>query len=308
MPRIDDIFTMEVPFRGTYRLRRMRFGIGRPRIVIVTGMHGSELNGIHVTHLLASSLRMLRPMGTVDLFPVVNTFGIDEGHKRGPFEDEDLNRAFPGRAEGTAVQRLAAALLAATRDADLCVDIHTGSPLVSEIAQVRVPLVGREIEMAQAMKLPLVWRREPGPVDSAGLVGAWRTAGCPALRVMVGRGGILEKGPATQVAQGLRRLMASLGMASSPGDGYTLADVTDAEMTPHRSSTGGFFVSEVDVGARVGTGHLLGRVLAPVGGETLEEVRAEHGGLVTTLRVYPMVHSDELLVRIARIGAPIPSC
>jgi predicted deacylase len=299
VPQISDIFTLDVPFRGVYRLRRIRFGLGRPRLVILTGLHGRELNGIHATHLLANSLRLQQPMGTVDVFPVVNTFGIDDGHKRGPFEDEDLNRACPGRPEGTAIQRLAHALLCATRDADVCVDIHTGSPLVAEIAQVRASPAGRELELARAMRLPLVWRREPSPIEGAGFVGAWRNTGCPALRIMAGRGGVLEKDPADLVARGLRRLMAALGMVSGPTDGTVLADVSDAEMMVHRSGTGGFFVSEVGVGSRVAPGHLLGRIVAPVGGETLEEVRAECAGLVTTLRVYPMVHSEELLVRVA---------
>jgi uncharacterized protein len=308
MPTIEDVFTLNVPFRGTYRLRRVRFGHGRPRLVVVTGLHGNELNGIYALHLLANSLRVLRPMGTVDVFPVVNTFGVDEGRKRGPFEDEDLNRAFPGRADGTAPQRLASTLLQATRDADVCVDVHTGSPLVSEIVQVRVSLGGREVEYGRAMRLPLVWRRGPSPVDPASLVGAWRAAGCPAMRIMAGRGAMLENGPATQVARGLRHLMTALGMASSPGDDTTLADVADEDMMLHRSGTGGFWVSEVEVGARVGAGHLLGRVVAPVGGETLEEIRAERSGIVTMLRVYPMVYAEELLARVAALeSAALPN-
>ena len=47
------------------------------------------------------------------------------------------------------------------------------------------------------------------------------------------------------------------------------------------------------------TGHLLGRVHNPVGGELLNEVRAGRRGVVLTVRAYPLVHAQELLVRIA---------
>jgi predicted deacylase len=93
-----------------------------------------------------------------------------------------------------------------------------------------------------------------------------------------------------------------MGIVSGTIRSKTVADVTQDEVTTHRSGTGGFFVPEVHVGDRVSPGHLLGRVVAPVGGETLEEVRADRDGVVVTVRVYPMVHASELLARIAAVG------
>jgi len=296
---VDDIFTLQTPFAGTYRLQRLRFGQGRPRLALVSGLHGNELNGIHVLNLVGSSLRAQRPLGTVDLFPVVNAFGVDEGRKRGPFQDEDLNAVFPGDANGTATQRIAAALLEATRDADVCVDVHSGSPFVHEIPQARVPLSGPEVELGRRMRLPLVWRRPPSQSDVMGLVGSWRAAGRRAFRIEGGRGGTLDKSDAMVLANGIRHLMAALGMGPSPREGETLADVTHEDMVTHRSGTGGFFVPETRVGERVEPGHILGYVAAAVGGETLEEIRSERTGIVTMVRCHPMVHAQELLVRVA---------
>lgn len=295
----EDIFTLQTPFAGTYRLRRLRYGQGRPRLVVVSGLHGNELNGIHALNLLASCLRVQKPVGTVDLFPLVNAFGIDEGRKRGPFGDEDLNAIFPGEPDGTAAQRIAHALLQATRDADLCVDVHSGSPLVHEIPQVRVATSGPELELARRMRLPLVWRRAQALLDVTGLVGSWRAGGTRAFRIVGGRGGTLDKADATAIANGIRHLMAVMGMGPVPIEGETLADVSQEDMTAHRSGTGGFFVPEVKVGEKVHPGHILGYVASAVGGETLEEIRADRIGIVTLVRTYPMVHAQELLVRVA---------
>ena len=295
----EDIFTLRTPFAGTYRLQRLRFGQGRPRLVVVSGLHGNELNGIHALNLVASCLRVQRPMGTVDLFPVVNAFGIDEGRKRGPFQDADLNTVFPGDPNGTSAQRIAHALLEVTRDADVCVDVHSGSPLVHELPQVRVSLSGPEVELARRMRLPLVWRRPAVQLDVTGLVGSWRALGRRAFRIQGGRGGTLDKNEATMLANGIRHLMAVLGMGPAPTEGETIADVTHEDMMSHRSGTGGYFVAETRVGERVEPGHMLGYVAAAVGGETLEEIRADRIGVVTTVRSYPMVHAQELLVRVA---------
>jgi len=297
---IEDVFVLQVPFRGAYRLQRIRFGQGRPRLVVVAGLHGNELNGIHTVHLLASALREQRPAGTVDLLPLVNAFGIEDGTKRGPFDGEDLNDAFPGHPKGTAMQRVAQAVLDAT-EADVCVDIHSGSPLVQEMPQVRLPLAGPEVDLGRSTGLPFVWRRPAGNREPSGLVGAWRAQGRRGFRIMGGRGGSLDARDSVTMANGVRRLMAALGMGSDVGPGETLADVTHEEITAHRCETGGFFVPETRVGARVLPGHLLGRVLDPLGGEVLEEVRADRNGVVTNLRVYPMVHAEELLVRVATV-------
>lgn len=294
------VFRLEAPYRGNYELHRLTFGSGKPAVAIVAGLHGNELNGIHAVNLLVSTLRVVRPRGTVHLFPLVNTFGADEGRKRWPFDDQDINAAFPGDPQGTPVQRIAHALLEAS-DADICVDVHSGAPHVRELPQARVPMSGPEVELARAMALPVVWRRPGDRLDATGLVGAWRAAGRQALHVVGGRGITLDTSHSTTIADGLSRLLAHLGLGPARAEGHTLADVTHAEVETHRSLSGGFFVPEVRVGDRVEAGHLLGRVHNPVGGEHLGEVRAGRRGVVLTVRAYPLVHSQELLVRVAGV-------
>lgn len=292
------VFRLEAPYRGAYELHRLTFGSGGPVVAIVAGLHGNELNGIHAVNMLVSRLRVVKPKGTVHLFPLVNTFGADEGRKRWPFDDQDINRAFPGDTDGTAVERIAHALLDAT-EADVCVDVHSGAPHVRELPQVRVPISGRELELGREMGLPVVWRRPGVRLDASGLVGAWREAGRMALHVVGGRGVTLDTGHSTTLANGLYRLLTALGLGPRMDAGNTLADVTHGDVESHRSECGGFFVPEVRVGDRVEGGHLLGRVQNPIGGEQLQEVRAKRRGVVMTLRAYPLVHASELLVRIA---------
>ena len=294
---IEDIYTIEVPFRGTYRLQRLRFGQGGPRLVVVGGLHGNELNSIYALNLLAGALRAQAPAGTVDLIPMANAFGIEEGNKLGPFDDQDLNQCFPGDADGTAMQRVAQALFQASC-ADVCVDLHSGSSLVEQLPQVRLSTQGQGHELARSLGLPLVWRRQPRPGNSNQLVDCWRTEGCTAFRITGGRGATLDKRVGACIADALRRLMGAMGMSRPPAPSPVLADVTDERMVDLRCGTGGFFVPEVAVADRVEEGNLLGRIVAPVGGETLEEVTAPCSGMVVTSRLYPMVHAQELLLRL----------
>jgi predicted deacylase len=292
------VFRMEAPYRKDYELHRLSFGSGGPSVAIVAGLHGNELNSMHAVNLLAASLQARRLQGTVHLFPLVNTFGADEGVKRWPFDERDINHAFPGSSDGAGVERIAHALLEHSA-ADVCVDVHSGAPHVRELPQVRCPLSGRELELARATGLPVIWRRSGEHLDADGLVGAWRREGRTALHMVGGRGITLDTAHSSTLARGLARLLAHLGIIPTVGAGETLAEVTRGEIETHRAPCGGFFVPEVRVGAHVKPGHLLGYLQLPIGGDRIAEIRAEHTGVVMTLRAWPMVHAAELLVRVA---------
>lgn len=289
------VFRLEAPYRGEYQLHRLSFGSGGPRVAIVAGVHGNEVNGTYAVNIVAGVLRVCNLKGTVHLLPCVNAPGAAEGRKRWPFDDRDLNRAFPGAPDGLAVERVAHAVLEHT-DADVCVDVHTGSPVIHELPHARSPLGGRELGYARATALPVVWRRA-AERHEGGLLGAWRAQGRGAIQVRGGRGAALDAADARLLARGLVRLLAELGLVSNadpPGPVLETDLVIDA-----RAGAGGLFVPEVRPGDRVTKGQLLGVVRAPVGGDPVEEVRAERPGLVLAVRTYPMVHAQELLVRLA---------
>lgn len=288
-------FTLETPYRGDYTLHRLTFGNGEPRVAMVAGLHGNEVNGTYALNLVAGVLRMRPPRGTVHLMPCVNTVGAAEGRKRWPFDDRDLQDAFPGRPDGLAVERIAHAVLEGT-DAGVCLDVHSGSAVVHEHPHARSPLSGRELAVARTAGLPVLWRRAASRYES-GLVGAWRDAGRTALQVRGGRGSSLDVADARSLARGLVRVLAELGMVASA---EPLGPVLETDkVTDYRSVVGGFFVPEVKTGERVAAGTMLGVLRQPHGGEPIDEVRADRAGMILALRVYPMVHARELLVRVA---------
>lgn len=298
---MNEIFRLEVPYREPYSLRCLDFGSGSPRVAVVAGLHGTELNGVHAVNLVATALRLAPIRGSVRLFPVVNTFGLDQAEKRWPLDDRDINQAFPGDPRGSAVQRIAHALMEAT-EADLCVDIHSGSALMREIPQVRVPLTGAEASFARAMGLPMVWRREGDNLDATGLVGAWRERGRTALHVVGGRGSTLDLAYSRDIADALLRLLRHLGLVHMASEvGHVLVDTTRRGVSYHYSDMGGFWVPKVKVGDKVQAGHLLGSISEVIGGGLLDEVRADRTGLVVSMRAYPVVHGRELLVRVAEL-------
>ena len=294
------IFEMESPLRTPYQLHQLEFGNGDgPTVALVAGMHGNELNGIHSLNMLIAVLRMQKIRGKVLLYPLVNTFGADECNKRFPFDQNDINRAFPGNPNGHPAQRIAAALYEATAQADICIDIHSGAAHVRELPQVRAPVSGLALEYARAMGLPVVWKRQGEYFSQRGLVACWRQRGQTALHVIGGRGVTLDNSLCSMMASGFSNLLAYLNVTTAMSSMQETIEVTKQEIEVHRAACGAFFVPEVRVGERVQRGRLLGYLQSPIGGERIDEVRATNKGVIMTLRANPLVHAQELLVRIA---------
>jgi predicted deacylase len=66
------------------------------------------------------------------------------------------------------------------------------------------------------------------------------------------------------------------------------------------ASASGLFVPEVKHGARLNKGDLVGKIVDPLCGEVLDEVRAPHEGMLFTIRDYPIVDEGSLMGRILR--------
>lgn len=291
------VFEMEGPFRSSYQLHRLSFGSGKPEVSVVAGLHGNELNGIHSLNLLASVLQLQNLEGTVHLYPLVNSFGADQCEKRWPFDQRDINRSFPGDPKGSPAQRIAWAILEQTKHSDICIDVHSGASHIREVPQIRCDYEARSIELARASKLPVLWKRkELGTASS--LLRAWTDRGQQALHIIGGRGTTLDGSLAVKMADGLMELFSYLGIMKSFSSGTTIVDIESKDVLSIRAECGGFFVPEVRVGERVLEGKLIGVITSPIGGERIVEYRAPFSCFVISVRANPMIHSQELLIRL----------
>jgi transglutaminase-like putative cysteine protease len=124
--RRESFFQLGLPYRERLSLERTVFeGGDGPRVAVVSGIHGDELEGLYVCHRLAARLEELerqRPgalRGAVELYPALNPLGLDTLQRRVPIYDVDLNRAFPGHESGLLPQRLAHAAVTALDGAAL---------------------------------------------------------------------------------------------------------------------------------------------------------------------------------------------
>lgn len=111
-----------------------------PTVVITAGIHAAEYPGIKAALELSYDLDFSTITGTVIIVAMANAAGFwrrSNSMVPGPYTstgiDQNLNRIFPGNAQGSPDERLAAALFALIETADYYIDLHSGDSYESLI-------------------------------------------------------------------------------------------------------------------------------------------------------------------------------
>lgn len=308
---------LSVPFNSPLPIAVQEFGRGKPVLSIVSGLHGDEYNGLYVCHLLIEWLRRVESRqgdhvlrGKVRVLPAINPVGLLLAERNWPFDDTDIDRMFPGYAQGETVQRLASWVFDRVRHSDACVDIHASDRFIEEWPQAVVYSgQNRALKLAMAMALPLVCLHRPGPhspgaMDSNLLHSTLSynllQVGVDSVVVQAGRGLHLEPTHCERVFAGLVRLALHLGVVSGPApvDATATQVMAGPDFQLVHSRCPGLFLPLVTTGEIVRTGQLLGRVLDPLRGEMLEQPISPCNGWVVSLRLHPVVLQGSLIARI----------
>lgn len=312
----DAVVSLALPYRETLQVRRTSFiGGSGPRVAVIAGIHGDELEGLFVCHRLAAWLEELAEThphalrGRVDLIPALNPLGIDTLERFVPVFDADLNRNFPGDAEGLLPQRIAAGAMAALRGAALVIDIHASNIFLREIPQVRInqDFADTLVPLAAGMNLDLIWLHGAVTVLEATIAHSLNACATPCLVVEMGVGMRITPAFTDQLLIGILNVWRTLGVLAAelplPPVTHTPLVADDANVHYLNAATSGLFVPTIDHWMAVHAGELLGRIVSPHHGGTLAEVRSPVDGVLFTLREYPAVYEGSLMARIMATAA-----
>lgn len=102
-----------------------------PTVVLTAGVHGDEYEGQIALAELARSLDVGSLQGRIIILPRVNAPACDAGLRSTPIDGLNLNRAFPGRADGPFTSRLAHVIETELyARADYAADFHCGGAIL----------------------------------------------------------------------------------------------------------------------------------------------------------------------------------
>lgn len=314
---LENIVSFRLPVAERMQIRRNRWqpegttaeeAKKLPRLCVVTGTHGDELEGQYVCWLMNRAIAAHPEYltGIVDIYPALNPLGVDTITRGIPRFDLDMNRIFPGDARGTTEEVIAAKIVADMAGASCVVDIHASNIFLREIPQVRVNVNTAEklVPLAKTLNCDFIWVHAAATVLESTLAWSLNSIGTPCLVAEMGVGMRITKDYGEKMLAGLLNLAKTLGIWKGPVEKVTEPIVsTDGRVGFINANAAGIFIPEIEHWMSLRKGDLLGIVTDPVTGEVLEEVRSPSNGLVFTLREYPVVNPGSLLARILDVDS-----
>lgn len=273
-----------------------------PVLALIAGVHGQEYTPILALQNLRASIDPRLLTGTVLMVHVANMPSyLARTIYYSPADQKNLNRVFPGRADGTLSERIADVITRevierATHVVDLhCGDgneslrpytywITTGAPEVAE--------AGKQMALAFGMDHIVIDRERP--VDAKASVYLSNTAitrGKPALTIESGGMGEIHTDDILRIERGVSGLLKHLGMRAD-GPAPVARPVLIERSEVLRSSFTGIFYPMVEKGTTVAEGAVIGRV-TDFHGKVLEEIKAPFAGEVLYVVGTPAMNKGE---------------
>lgn len=306
---ISTDFYLDLPVGEKLKLHKNRWepreSIKNPkRISIISGIHGDELEGQYVCFLLADWLNKHpdRISGIVDIYPAVNSLGIDSIERSFPFYDVDLNRNFPGSSTSYLPAQLTNAIVESVRGSDIAIDIHSSNIFLKEIPQVRISQENAEqLEpIAEQLNIDFVWIHDAVTVLQSTLSHSLNTAGTATLVVEMGVGMRVTQPYGRQLVDGILNLMQNEGIITGE-DPYQIRQPisTDHGQVHYiNADESGIFIPSRGHCMMVKKKEKIGEIVDPLTGKIRQKITSPAAGLLFTLRAYPVVYEGSLIARI----------
>ncbi|UUV22223.1 succinylglutamate desuccinylase/aspartoacylase family protein [Paenimyroides aestuarii] len=117
-----------------------------PTVLLTAGLHGDELTGIEIVRQIIRKGLNYPERGTIICMPLVNVFGFVNQSRDFP-DGRDLNRVFPGSANGSLASRFAYRIMNdVIPTVDYVIDFHAGGRSRFNAPQIRIEPNNHELD------------------------------------------------------------------------------------------------------------------------------------------------------------------
>jgi len=268
-----------------------------PTVLITSGIHGDEVNGIEIVRQLISKKINVPQCGTIICIPIINVFGFINKSRYFP-DGRDLNREFPGTNSGSLASRFAFHFVNEILPlADYCMDFHTGGDKRFNAAQIRI-----ETKNTEAKKLADIFNA-PFTMFEPLISGSYRETcsknNIPYLINESGKTLSLDKTMAREAVDGVIRVLSHLEMLNT---NITVNEahhknIVIEENTWIRASRSGFLHIKIPIQKWVTKGENIGSISAPYGSKRLS-IKAPNEGYIININHAPMVYEGDAIFHI----------
>jgi predicted deacylase len=279
-----------------------------PALALVAGTHGSEPSPIVALQRVRAELKPNELFGIVILVHVANVPSFE--HRtvyRGPWDQKNLNRVFPGKRDGTGSERIAHAITTQVIDqCDYLVDLHSGdgnealrpysywNKLALDDA---VDATARDMALAFGLDHIVIDRGRPRAREAS--VFCSNTAhirGKAAITTEAGELGMPSDEMVVTNVRGAFRVMRYLGLLAGPKEMVERPRWIEPSEVLTSPKTGLWYPA-VHPNQQIADGALIGTI-TDYFGETTAEIRSPLAGVVLYTVASPAITEGEPLAMV----------
>jgi predicted deacylase len=283
-----------------------------PTLALIAGNHGYEYTPILALQRLLPQLDPSQIAGAVILVHVAN---MPSFLKRtiyySPVDGKNLNRVYPGKADGTISERIAYQITKEVIErADYVMDLHCGDGNESlrpysywDVKVGGAEVVEKSKQLALAFGLERIVMDTERPTDPANSVYCSTTAttrGKPAITIESGGLGATDEESIARIERGVMSVMRYLKMIEGQPQMVEHPMFIDRNEVL-RSGETGIFYPLVEKGHTVAKGALMGYV-TDFFGKRIYELRAPFAGEVLYILGTPPVSKGEPLAMVGHVA------
>ncbi|MBI1750689.1 MAG: succinylglutamate desuccinylase/aspartoacylase family protein [Acidobacteria bacterium] len=309
---------LEVPARGADQGTRIPVTVihgakAGPVLGLVAGTHGYEYAPIVAMQRFPAKVDPQELAGTIIIVHVANMPSfLSRTIYYSPTDGKNLNRVYPGKADGTLSERIADAI---TREviekSDYVADLHCGDgnealrPYSYWMTNGTPTVNAKSKEMVLAFGLDHIVidnERSGDPAKSVYTANTAITRGKPAITTETGGMGQVDAEGVDLAEAGafnLLRHFKMLGGEPKRAEHPIWIDRNEVLRAPET----GTFHARVKPGLTVAQGSILG-VLTDFFGKTIQEVRAPFSGVILYVVATPPVNQGEPLAMVGHLKMP----
>lgn len=309
---------LEVPARGTDQGTRIPVTLihgakAGPVLGLVAGTHGYEYAPIVAMQRFPAKVDPKELAGTIIIVHVANMPSfLGRTVYYSPVDGKNLNRVYPGKADGTLSERIAEAITREVVDkSDYVVDLHCGDgnealrPYSYWMTSGTPEVNAKSREMTLAFGLDHIVidnERSSDPAKSVYTANTAITRGKPAITTETGGMGQVDAESVELAEAGVFNLLRHFKML--PGDPQrTEHPIWIDRNEVLRAPETGTFHARVKPGLTIAEGAVLG-VLTDFFGKTIQEVRAPFSGVILYVVATPPVSQGEPLAMVGHLKMP----
>ncbi len=268
-----------------------------PVVFVTAALHGDEINGCGAVRNLIQDENFNLQRGALVLVPVLNLLAFDR-HSRYLPDRRDLNRSFPGSAEGSLAGRMAFTIFSEiVKRCDYGIDLHTAAIRRTNYPTVRADLADPEVRrIAESFGSEIIMNTK-GPKNSFRREAC--AAGCPTIIMEGGEVWKVEPGIVETAVRGIKNVLFELKMVAAAA-GRPPYQVVIEKSQWIRAERGGFLQFHIQPGDIVEKNQPLA-TNTTILGEEQSTLHAPFNAVVMGMTSLPAISPGEPVCNLGKL-------